>query len=445
MSLINDMLNDLARRDSKLLPFDASPAAYRPLPRGGTLPDAVGFERPRWTAAMTWLGSLLLAALLGWALAWWFQGPDGWPVGKPFWLHTAAPPQKAVATAQREPAPALEGGVTLPSSEMLQPVPSVDQITLSGIVTPPALQRPPVVTVVATAEAVLSTAPRAAAPAPAVPSLNSEKQAGLPHEQSPAPPADPEADRSPRVARQQAPTPPSAGAPEQAAPVTPPAPVLTAPAAVARVEKTPPAPARPAEDQTARQAEQLYGQGAQARKQGKPAEATQSMQAALKLHPQHVGARLELAALLLEQKQSGAAEMLLSEGLMLMPRQSAFTLALAPLWMQAGRQSDAMDLLEQGTRHAAPRDGPYHAYYGTQLLRLKRPQQALQYFELAVASNPAKGEWLLGLGLALQGSGRIQEAIATLRRASASGDLTPQNKAAVDQAIVRLQSQPPPS
>lgn len=479
MSLINDMLHDLARRDRSHArpPHDAR--AYDPLPRAHPLPSAPGLDSRHWWHPLLWLNLVLVAALLALGGAWWLQSPPGWPfVPSALPATTAqapavAPMEQAANTGASDEPSALPSPATPAQPDLAAltgtavpepvPAPSIDSITLSGIATAPALDRPPVVTrrVTGLPDPVptppAGTAPLPAA-APASPSAPVVVVAAAPTP-PPPPPARNNPPASPKPPLPTAPSRPTAAAsvpaatPAAAVPgsrtvAAPAQPVVErpAPAPVAAAAATAPSaarqapPASPPTESSAEWAETRLQQARAERKQGAAEAAMQTFKTLLDRQPQHVAARLELAALLQERKQAAAAAELLSEGLMLLPRQTRFTLALAPLWIQAGQQADAMLLLEQGARHASPKDGPYHAYYASQLLRLKRPVQAQQHFELAVASDPGRGEWLLGLGLALQANGRTQEAIAALQRASASGQLAPQNKAMVDQAIARLQT-----
>lgn len=489
MSLINDMLHDLARRERGVRQADVKPVAYSPLARAGALPSATGPNRQRWWRPLLWLNVLLSISLVTLAATWWVHRPAGWtngPLAEKASVQASAP----VAAASAVPAPGAEPAhPSMPApgqatdslavaSALVLPAPSTASSSLSAIVTAPQWSPPPVATrmVGVTPEAAPTAerpvAPRPVAPTPATvlpppPVPTSARRVAASQAPSPSKvaerPANAPATKAPPVQAiaaaaavgnaQQAEKPASAPAAK-----APPVQVVAAAAAVnnaPRAERQPQAAAEPgagttstrptsgtlalAGESSVQWAESRLQQARTERKQGAHDAAVQSFKSLLQEQPQHVAARLELASLLLERKQPSAAADLLSEGLMLLPRQTSFTLALAPLWIQAGQQTDAMALLEQGTRHASPKDGPYHAYYASQLLKLKRPVQAQQHFELAVASDPGRGEWLLGLGLALQANGKTQEAIAALQRASASGQLAPQNKAMVEQAIARLQ------
>lgn len=216
-------------------------------------------------------------------------------------------------------------------------------------------------------------------------------------------------------------------------------PVKTKPVVATVNHAKPPAAPAPLKVDVSQKAEQMYQQALAEQKQGKPDAAIKSLRESLELAPQHAKARLALAQMLVERKQATAAADLLADGLMLLPQHTGFMLAIAPLWIQAGQQNDAMALLAQGTK-SANNDPTYHGYYAAQLLRLKRPAEAVTHYRIALRSDANKPEWLLGLGLSLHGAGNIREAIDALRRASESGGLSPQNKTMVDQVIIKLQS-----
>lgn len=454
MSLINDMLHDLARRDrSQPRPLHDA-RAYDPLPRAHPLPTAAGLDSRHWWRPLLWLNLLLITALVALGGAWWLQTRAGWPSALP--AHE--PPMAVAIPAAETGEPHTPPATDVPGSAVMpEPVaaPSIDSITLSGIATAPALQRPLVATrpeagasdhvptsssqnaatAAVTARTTTAAPVRARAPIPA-PAPPSSPRSATPPAATPLPSSPPSVGATAVGSTPPVPAQPVSERPTQASTPAP----ATAAASPAPSTPRPVLPAIQPAESDADWAEARLRQAQAERKQGASDAAIQTFKTLLARQPQHVAARLELAALLQERKQMAAAAELLSEGLMLLPRQTRFTLALAPLWMQAGQQADAMALLEQGSRHASPKDGPYHAYYASQLLRLKRPVLAQQHFELAVASDPGRGEWLLGLGLALQANGRTKEAIAALQRASASGQLAPQNKAMVEQAIARLQT-----
>jgi Tfp pilus assembly protein PilF len=186
-------------------------------------------------------------------------------------------------------------------------------------------------------------------------------------------------------------------------------------------------------------AEQLYQQSLEQNKQGQPDQAQKSLREALEIQPQHVQARLALAKLLVDRTQSNAAAELLADGMMLLPHQTSFTLALAPLWFQSGQQEDAIALLAQQAK-LTNNNPQFHAYYASQLLRLKRHVDAATQYRIALRGDPSVEDWLIGLGLSLQGAGYNKEALDILRRAYDTGKLSGQKKDLVEQMIAGLKT-----
>lgn len=212
---------------------------------------------------------------------------------------------------------------------------------------------------------------------------------------------------------------------------------VPAPAAAA-VSRAP----TPAPEDLAAKAERLYQQALGEQQQGQAERAQALLQEALAAMPRHVNARLALARGLAERKQGAAAADVLADGLMLLPQQTDFMLALAPLWIQAGQQNDAMALLAQGAR-TANNNPAFHGYYASQLLRAKRQAEAVTHYRIALRGDATQHEWLLGLGLALQATGQTREALVAFSQALATGKLAPQSKSMVEQVIAKLQTQSP--
>ena len=186
-------------------------------------------------------------------------------------------------------------------------------------------------------------------------------------------------------------------------------------------------------------AEQLFQQAQAELKQAQADAALNSLRASLEADAKHVQARLTLARLLIERKQLPAAADLLADGVMLQPQQPAFVLALAPLWFQSGQQDDALALLSQSAKQSSATP-QLQGYYAGQLLRLKRHAESVVQFRAALRSDPVQADWLIGLGLALQGAGQNKDAIEALRRAYETGKLSPERKDLVEQMIAGLKS-----
>ena len=266
----------------------------------------------------------------------------------------------------------------------------------------------------------------------------------VPTTAAPVAPAPPAADKLAKAPPEPAAAAAAIKAPAITAPVQAPAqnPIAQRPPET-QPKAQPAAPATPSREVLGARADKLYAQALEHQKQGQAEQAMASLQESLAANPKQVQARLLLASMLAERKQPDPAADLLTDGLMLLPQQTAFMRALAPLWIKAGQQDDAMALLAQGAKLVGDRDPAFHGYYASELLRLKRPSEAQTHYRLALSGNPEQAEWLVGLGLALQQQGNAAEALEAFRRASASGKLSSQVQGMVNQVIAKLQPQNP--
>ena len=150
--------------------------------------------------------------------------------------------------------------------------------------------------------------------------------------------------------------------------------------------------------------------------------------------PAQAKARLLLASSLVSSKETGPAADVLVEGLLLLPTNTALTLALAQVWNAANKQDDALALLRQNLP-AAGNDGSYHAMYARLLQVRKQYKEAANHFRIALRERPQEPSWLVGLGLSLHDAGERGEAQLVLKRALATGKLAPQLRALVEKLL----------
>ena len=400
MSLINTMLKDLEvhRRSQK-------PAREAPNDSHAPLPAPVA---RRWWSVLALVQATLTVVVAGGVASWVArQAPMG-SVGPMVSMEPAGPVATAATTATATPPMAREAALApalLPQPQPVQLEPAVPTQAVpvaQEVPVEPAVPAPPAADKVA--KAPLESVSAAVA-----------KKASAVAAPVQAPTQNPIAQRPQR--------------PSDARPAAQPA--------------APAASADPLREALAARGDNLYKQALEQQKQGQTDQAMASLQASLSAHPKQVQARLLLASMLAEHKQPGAAADLLTDGLMLVPQQTEFMRALAPLWIKAGQQDDAMALLAEGAKAAGNSDPAFHAYYASELLRLKRASEAQTHYRLALSGNPEQAEWLVGLGLALQQQGNAAEALEAFRRASASGKLSPQVQSMVNQVIAKLQAQNP--
>ncbi|MBI2308259.1 MAG: tetratricopeptide repeat protein [Rhodocyclales bacterium] len=106
------------------------------------------------------------------------------------------------------------------------------------------------------------------------------------------------------------------------------------------------------------------------------------------------------------------------------PSRVAAAMRLARLHAEARDWAAAWRVLERSLPHAG-RDAGYQGFAGTVLRQLKRAPEAADAYRRAIALQPDEGRWWVGLGLALDDSGKKQEARQAFAAAREHGETLP--------------------
>lgn len=387
MSLINQMLQDLDKRRASASEVAPLPAQVRSLPqdRGGDSRLVVGG-----------LGTLLLAGGVG---GWLFFGPG-------FTTPPVAPP---VATVIPSSLPAPPAVIATPVSAQLAAVDTVAQ---------EVQQRPKLP---AERAGGLRLDANLATPSPAIKDTPSRMSTG---------------EGAPQAVKTSAPVAGSAAAPAaiggKVIPAPAPVPVTTAAAAngsgPASIDK------QPRLGTPRERAEQEYRRGVAALNLGRLVDAQGALRSALKEDAAYQEARQLLLKLLVEQRNLEEARQLLAEGLAVVPSQVSWIMTLARLQIEAGDAKAAWATLEAGLPYAR-NSSEYQGFAGGVLHRLQRESEAADAYRAALRLAPNDGRWWLGLGLALEAGGAAGEARQAFQNARASGSLSPEMTAFVDQRL----------
>lgn len=178
---------------------------------------------------------------------------------------------------------------------------------------------------------------------------------------------------------------------------------------------------KPAELTPEAEAQQLYEDAQALRRAGKVEAAIGKYRLALERHAGMRSARVQLARLLQDSGQTDAAFSLLKAGYEQKP-DDGLAIAVGRLLADQGRREDALSWLERGRDGLRPAD---HALMGALLSQTLRYEAAVKSYQRALAADPNQGGWLLGLGLAQEAMGRIEEAHATYRNALERGEFKP--------------------
>jgi MSHA biogenesis protein MshN len=171
--------------------------------------------------------------------------------------------------------------------------------------------------------------------------------------------------------------------------------------------------------------------------QGRVNEAIELLRAALAADATHEVARQTLAALQIEQRRLGEAQATLAEGLESNPGNTSFALLAARVAIEQGNAASAAQLLR---RHAsAGRDNAdYRALTGNVLARMGRHEEAVAEYTEAVRLAPTAGVWWTGLGMSQHALGARAEALAAFQRALETGSLPQDVATFVDQRVKQL-------
>jgi MSHA biogenesis protein MshN len=169
-------------------------------------------------------------------------------------------------------------------------------------------------------------------------------------------------------------------APVRAEPVSP----ATSPAlAVSAVPVTSPGPAAQIDKRPvatpADTAESEYRKALASYRQGRPNEALDGFQAALRIDPRHVSARQALLSLQMEQRRWPEARTVAAEGLAAVPAQPGWAMILARLQVEQGQLAEAEQTMATYADHGA-RSPEYQAFHGLLLEKLQRPEEARAAF-----------------------------------------------------------------
>lgn len=185
------------------------------------------------------------------------------------------------------------------------------------------------------------------------------------------------------------------------------------------------------------QAENEYRKAILLLQQGKAAEASDGLEAALRLDPRHVGARQALIGVLLDEKRTEDATRVAREGLGLDLHQPGLAMILARLQLEKGDLHPAIDTLQRTLPYAADH-ADFQAFLAALLQRDGKHKQAIEHYLQALQKAPQNGVWWMGLGISLQADQRPAEAREAFMRAKATSALSPELLAFVDARLGQL-------
>jgi len=180
-----------------------------------------------------------------------------------------------------------------------------------------------------------------------------------------------------------------------------------------------------------------YRNGIEFMNQGRVELAFDAYVNALRVDPRHAAARQALIALLMSRGRTAEAQVVLREGLAVLPENTGWAMSLARLQVEGGDRAGALATLD-GALPYAKNQPDYHAFVGTLLQMQGRHKEAIAHYDIAVGLSPASGRWLTGLAISLEEEKRFPEAREAYQRALATNTLAPDVRAFVDRKLAQL-------
>lgn len=184
----------------------------------------------------------------------------------------------------------------------------------------------------------------------------------------------------------------------------------------------------------------FYRQAISLLQQSRDSEAMHALRQALGANPANHNARQLLAGLLVDAGRNAEASTLLQDGLNIVPGHSGFSMALARLQFENGTKEEALSTLEQGLTTAGD-DAEYHAFLAVLLQNKGRHGEAAQHYITALRSNPSKPNWLIGAGISLRAENKMSDAAEAFQRAIDTGELPLEVAQFADQQLKEVHQQ----
>jgi MSHA biogenesis protein MshN len=154
-------------------------------------------------------------------------------------------------------------------------------------------------------------------------------------------------------------------------------------------------------------------------------------------HPDFFQGRLSLASLLFEQGNTLRAQQLLEVGLQQRPLDPSYIELKARILISQGKSDSALKLLET-VSPPLETHSDYHALVAALYQRLGQPQLAAQLYEQLLTLQPDNAVWWMGLGIALENSGKQSQALMAYSKADNSGSLNPELKIYIENRMHNL-------
>ncbi len=170
---------------------------------------------------------------------------------------------------------------------------------------------------------------------------------------------------------------------------------------------------------------QAYRAGLEQSRSGQIAEAEASFIQALLINPEFLDARLQLVSLLQQQRKFVKAEEFLQQGLSLTPESPVLRKTYARQLLQEQRGRKAVDLLRSSPVPMMAHDLEYHALLAAALQRVGEYAPASAVYAQLIKLRPQEALWWLGMAVSLEQSGHREESRDAYQKALSLPGLRP--------------------
>lgn len=150
--------------------------------------------------------------------------------------------------------------------------------------------------------------------------------------------------------------------------------------------------------------------------------AEKQLRRAIWLQSDNLKAREILAMLLINRGRISEAAKLLVDSLEIAPYHSPFAKLYARILVNQGETSSAIAILEQAQPDITS-NPEYHSFLAALYQKQSMHERAIGKYQQVLSLRPNTGTWWLGLGISLEGLGRIDEALTAYKSARKSGNL----------------------
>jgi MSHA biogenesis protein MshN len=165
------------------------------------------------------------------------------------------------------------------------------------------------------------------------------------------------------------------------------------------------------------QAQHLYSKAQRALSSNRHKEGERLLRQALDENSRHIGARSQLATLLISRQQRGKAERVLAEGLVTDSQQFALARPYAQLLAEKGEHIPALATLDVAIAQRRA-DAETLALRAAILYKLDRHTASAAEYRKALQFHPQRALWWTGLAVALEQDGQSTQALEAFQRAA---------------------------